>query len=136
MPAGPVPAGPVPTPGPAAPARVVAPAVPGPLPGPPSSRALGLALAVAVVLLLGATSLLVRLLLALRVLCPTDLTPALVEVLRSAPGATHVVRLAGAAVDPPGDVLLADLARALGVEGAGHGWSDAPELPDAVVVER
>ena len=49
--------------------------------------------------------------LALRVLCPTDLTPALLEVLRRAPGATHVVRLAGAAIDPPGDVLLADLAR-------------------------
>ncbi len=49
--------------------------------------------------------------LALRLLCPSDLAPALLDVLREQPGATHVVHLRGAAVDPPGDVLLADLAR-------------------------
>ena len=54
--------------GPATPAPVAAPAVPGPLAGPPSSRALGLAVTVAAVLLVGVTSLLLRLLLALPVL--------------------------------------------------------------------
>lgn len=49
--------------------------------------------------------------LALRAICPPELTDALVDVLRRHPGATHVVRLPGAAVDPPGDVLLADVAR-------------------------
>lgn len=42
---------------------------------------------------------------------PPELTPALVAVLRDQPGATHLVRLPGAALDPPGDVVLADLAR-------------------------
>jgi GNAT superfamily N-acetyltransferase len=37
---------------------------------------------------------------------------------------------------PPAREHLADLARAIGVEGAEHGWSDAPELAGAVVVER
>lgn len=50
------------------PAPVAAPAVPGPLPGPSSDRALGLAVTVAAVLLLGVASLLLRLLLALPVL--------------------------------------------------------------------
>jgi ribosomal protein S18 acetylase RimI-like enzyme len=36
----------------------------------------------------------------------------------------------------PARELLAELARALGVEGAGHGWSDAPELAGAVQVAR
>jgi plastocyanin len=62
----------VPTAGPApaapTPAAVAAPAVPGPLPGPPSSRDLGLAVAVAAVLIAGVASLLLRLLLALPVL--------------------------------------------------------------------
>lgn len=49
--------------------------------------------------------------LALRLLSPSDLTPALLVVLRDAPGATHLAQLPGAALDPPGDVLLADLAR-------------------------
>ncbi len=49
--------------------------------------------------------------LALRLLCPPDLTDDLVAVLRGAEGATHVVRLPGAALEPAGDVLMADLAR-------------------------
>ena len=62
-----------PAPGPAGPPSApqvpaVAPAVPGPLPGRPSDRGLGLALAVAAVLVVGAASLLLRLLLALPVL--------------------------------------------------------------------
>lgn len=49
--------------------------------------------------------------LALRLICPAPLTDRLARVLLDAPGATHVVRLPGAALEPPGDVLLADLAR-------------------------
>ena len=56
------------TPSTASPAPEAVPAVPGPLAGPPSSRDLGLALAVAAVLLVGTVSLLLRLLLALPVL--------------------------------------------------------------------
>jgi uncharacterized hydrophobic protein (TIGR00271 family) len=49
--------------------------------------------------------------LALRLISPPELTEALLGELIRQPGATHVVRLPGAAVEPPGDVLLADLAR-------------------------
>ncbi|MCW2606312.1 MAG: hypothetical protein JWO60_1005 [Frankiales bacterium] len=49
--------------------------------------------------------------LALRLIAPPALTPRLVDVLRGQPGATHVVLLPGAGVEPPGDVLLADVAR-------------------------
>lgn len=49
--------------------------------------------------------------LALRLLCPSAITPALLAVLKEQPGATHVVLLPGAAVEPPGDVVMADLAR-------------------------
>ncbi len=49
--------------------------------------------------------------LALRLISPPELTEALLGELVRQPGATHVVRLPGAAVEPPGDVLLADLAR-------------------------
>ncbi|MCW2622570.1 MAG: hypothetical protein JWL64_2172 [Frankiales bacterium] len=49
--------------------------------------------------------------LALRLISPPELTDALLDVLRAQSGATHLVRLTGAAVAPPGDVLLADLAR-------------------------
>lgn len=62
----------------------------------------------------------------LRVLCPVEgpardpvtdgpadgrLVDAVLDVLRTEPGAAHVVRLSGAAVAPPGDVVEADLAR-------------------------
>jgi GNAT superfamily N-acetyltransferase len=36
---------------------------------------------------------------------------------------------------PPEETLLA-LAAAVGVEGAGHAWSDAPEIPGAIRIER
>jgi uncharacterized hydrophobic protein (TIGR00271 family) len=49
--------------------------------------------------------------LALRVLCPSDVTPDVLSVLRRHPAATHVVVHRGAAVEPAGDVLLADVAR-------------------------
>ena len=49
--------------------------------------------------------------LALRLISPSELTDDLLEVLRGQPGATHLVRLPGVAVEPPGDVLLADVAR-------------------------
>lgn len=49
--------------------------------------------------------------LALRVICPPELSDAVLGVLRDAPGATHLAHLPGVALDPPGDVLLADLAR-------------------------
>jgi GNAT superfamily N-acetyltransferase len=37
---------------------------------------------------------------------------------------------------PAPEVLLGELAAVIGIEGAGHGWGDAPEIPGAVVVER
>jgi hypothetical protein len=37
---------------------------------------------------------------------------------------------------PPPEELLAGLAGAIGLEGAEHGWADAPELDGAIVVER
>jgi len=49
----------------------------------------------------------------------------------------RIARTAPAPADlPPARELLADLAAAMGVEGAGHGWADAPELPGVVGVER
>lgn len=49
----------------------------------------------------------------------------------------RIARTAPAPADlPPARELLAELAAALGVEGAGHGWSDAPELDGAVRVGR
>ncbi|GAA4914154.1 putative hydrophobic protein (TIGR00271 family) [Actinomycetospora succinea] len=50
----------------------------------------------------------------LRVLCPDgddDLAGRVLRVLGEEPGAVHVVRMRGAAVVPPGDVVEADLAR-------------------------
>jgi ribosomal protein S18 acetylase RimI-like enzyme len=37
---------------------------------------------------------------------------------------------------PPAREILASLAAAMGIEGAEHGWADAPDLPDAVVIPR
>jgi hypothetical protein len=37
---------------------------------------------------------------------------------------------------PPPEEILAGIAAAMGIEGAEHGWSDAPELPGAVRIER
>ena len=47
----------------------------------------------------------------LRVVCPARHTDAALRVLREQPGATHIVQLRGAAVEPAGDVVEADLAR-------------------------
>jgi ribosomal protein S18 acetylase RimI-like enzyme len=48
-----------------------------------------------------------------------------------------IARTASAPADlPPARDVLAALAQALGVEGAGHGWADAPDVPGAVRVER
>lgn len=40
-----------------------------------------------------------------------------------------------AALPPPEETLLA-IAAAVGVEGAGHGWTDAPEIPGSVRIDR
>ena len=37
---------------------------------------------------------------------------------------------------PPADELIRDIAGAIGLEGWEHGWSDAPELADAVRINR
>jgi ribosomal protein S18 acetylase RimI-like enzyme len=37
---------------------------------------------------------------------------------------------------PPAGDVLAGLADAIGIEGAEHGWADAPELPEAIRIER
>lgn len=59
------------------------------------------------------------------------LTGADAEVVR------RIARTAPAPADlPPARELLHDLATALRIEGAEHGWSDAPELPGGVKVER
>jgi uncharacterized hydrophobic protein (TIGR00271 family) len=47
----------------------------------------------------------------LRAVCPVDVTDRALAVLKEHPGATHVVLLRGAAVDPAGDVVEADIAR-------------------------
>jgi GNAT superfamily N-acetyltransferase len=48
-----------------------------------------------------------------------------------------IARTAGAPADlPPARELLAALAREVGIEGAEHGWADAPEIPGAIRIER
>jgi len=47
----------------------------------------------------------------LRVICPPEVTEAVVGRLREHPGAAHVVLFPGAAVQPVGDVVEADVAR-------------------------
>jgi ribosomal protein S18 acetylase RimI-like enzyme len=52
-----------------------------------------------------------------------------------------VVRAAAVHADSPADLppaedVLAGIAGAIGIEGAGHAWSDAPELDGAVRIER
>jgi uncharacterized hydrophobic protein (TIGR00271 family) len=64
-----------------------------------------------------------------RVVVPEDLSPAALDALLAAPGACNVARLAGAALEPRGDVLLADVAR----EGASDLVEDLRALG---VVER
>ena len=48
-----------------------------------------------------------------------------------------VARTAGSpAALPPAQELLEAIAAAIGLEGADHGWDDAPEIPDAIEVFR
>jgi uncharacterized hydrophobic protein (TIGR00271 family) len=47
----------------------------------------------------------------LRVVSPPGTTEDVLSILRAEPGATHLVLLRGAGVDPPGDVVEADVAR-------------------------
>ena len=48
-----------------------------------------------------------------------------------------VARTASSPVElPPAPQLLGQLAEAMGVDGASHGWADAPELEGAVRVDR
>jgi hypothetical protein len=66
----------------------------------------------------------------LRIICPAEATDAVLDALPSNPGAVHLNVLRGAAVDPPGDLVQADVVReaadgllsdlrALGVHHAG-----------------
>ena len=49
----------------------------------------------------------------------------------------RIARTASAPADlPPARDLLAQLAAAMGIEGAGHGWSDAPAIDGAVRIDR
>ena len=47
-----------------------------------------------------------------RVLCPTERTGEVLRAFRCEPGATNPVRLPAAGVDPEGDLVQADVARA------------------------
>ena len=47
----------------------------------------------------------------LRAICPAERTDAVLALLKRHPGVTHLVLLRGAAVDPVGDVVEADVAR-------------------------
>jgi ribosomal protein S18 acetylase RimI-like enzyme len=48
-----------------------------------------------------------------------------------------IARTAAAPADlPPVRELLEALAREIGIEGAGHGWADAPEIEGAIRIER
>lgn len=63
--------------------------------------------------------------LALRLICPAHTTDDVIDVLHRHPAATHIVRLRDAAVEPPGDVVLADLAR----EAASEVLAELQALP-------
>ena len=54
------------------------------------------------------------------------------------PAAVRAAALHGSSPDelPPAEEVLAGIASAIGIEGAEHAWSDAPELPGAVRIER
>jgi ribosomal protein S18 acetylase RimI-like enzyme len=54
------------------------------------------------------------------------------------PAAVRAAALHGSSPDelPPAEEVLAGIAAAIGIEGAEHAWSDAPELPGAVRIER
>jgi uncharacterized hydrophobic protein (TIGR00271 family) len=50
-------------------------------------------------------------LLHLRITCPAEVTDAVLATLRNDPGTVHLTVLRGAAVDPPGDLVQADVVR-------------------------
>jgi ribosomal protein S18 acetylase RimI-like enzyme len=54
------------------------------------------------------------------------------------PGVVRAAAVHGASPDelPPAREVLVGLADAMGIEGAEHGWADAPDLPDAIRIER
>lgn len=54
------------------------------------------------------------------------------------PGAVRAAAVHGSSPDelPPAEEVLAGIAAAIGIEGAEYAWSDAPELPGAVQIER
>ncbi len=54
------------------------------------------------------------------------------------PAAVRAASVHGDSPDdlPPARDVLVAIAAAMGIEGAGHGWSDAPELPGAVRLDR
>lgn len=54
------------------------------------------------------------------------------------PAAVRAAAVHGSSPDelPPAVDVLADIAAAIGIEGAEHGWSDAPELAGAVRIDR
>ena len=47
----------------------------------------------------------------LRITCPAEVTDAVLDTLRKNPGVVHLTVLRGAAIDPPGDVVQADVVR-------------------------
>lgn len=47
----------------------------------------------------------------LRITCPAEVADAVLDTLRKDPGVVHLTVLRGAAVDPPGDVVQADVVR-------------------------
>jgi ribosomal protein S18 acetylase RimI-like enzyme len=54
------------------------------------------------------------------------------------PGAVRAAALHAATPQelPPPEEVLAGIAAAMGIEGTEHGWSDAPDLPGSIRVER
>ncbi|MGB8649737.1 MAG: DUF389 domain-containing protein [Mycobacteriales bacterium] len=67
--------------------------------------------------------------LALRLICPPHASDGILDVLHRHPAATHLVLLRGAAREPAGDVVLADLAR----EAASEVLTELQALPDGEV---
>ncbi|MCP3782040.1 DUF389 domain-containing protein [Micromonospora sp. A3M-1-15] len=83
----------------------------------------------------------------LRVIAPTDRSPAVVDLLAADPGVTHLVVLAGAARQPAGDYITCDVVREsadgvlrklqeLGVEAHGAIAADDVELTLSAAADR
>ena len=82
-----------------------------------------------------------------RIVCPAELSPRVVALLRDEPGATNVVLLPGACLEPVGDLVEAELAREcadgvlrelrrVGVHGAGSVVVTAVDTAFGDLVER